>query len=269
MDATRLRQRSQVLWALRSWFQEQGYLEVQTPLLVPAGAMEEHLEPISLPPFQLHTSPEFAMKRVLAEGLGRIYQICACFREEEVGCHHSREFTMLEWYRSNAGTPELMDELQDLVGRSAEALGATPPRFERIPTDTLLDPTLPSEEWFYRWVHEVEPKLPPACIVYAYPAAQAALARVVSGRADRFEAYLHGIELANAFAEETDPQELRRRSAASAQARLAMGRQPHPEDPRFFAAVGRMPRCAGIALGLDRLLMALTAASHIHQVQAD
>ena len=267
LDAPRLRARAAILRAIRGWFDEHGYLEVHTPLLVPSPAMEENLEAVPVGRLFLHTSPEFAMKRVLAAGLCRIYQIAPCFREEELGVHHSREFTLLEWYRVGAGSTELMDEVEALIGRAAEAVGRPPPRFARRPVGELLEDTGDPDAWFRAWVERVEPTLEEPTIVHGYPPWQAALARLRGGVADRFEVYLQGIELANAFHEELDPEVLRARWEASDRSRLARGRAPHPRDERLLEAVSRMPRTAGIALGLDRLVMALTGAAHIRQVQ--
>lgn len=268
MQAELLRARARILRALRAWFDDQGYLEVHTPVLVPAGALEPHLEAVVVGHRQLHTSPELAMKRVLAAGLHRIYQVVPCFREEEAGVHHSREFTMLEWYRAGAGTAELMDEVEDLIAAAAAAVGQPAPAFRRVPTRALLEDRGDPDAWFFEWVDRVEPGLHAPTIVTDYPAWQAALAQLRDGHADRFEVYLGGLELANAFAEELSGAELRRRLEANNAARVAAGRPPHPVDEAFLAAVDRMPRCAGIALGVDRLVMALTGAAHIREVQA-
>lgn len=246
---------------------EHGYLEVHTPTLVPAGAMEPHLEPVQVGSLQLHTSPEFAMKRVLACGLGRIYQIAPCFREEEAGIHHSREFTMLEWYRVGAGTPEIMDEVESIIAAAAQSISQPAPRFERRHVADLISPELPPDEWFFEWVDRVEPTLTGPTMVWGYPEWQAALARNIGSVADRFEVYLGGLELANAFAEETSSAELRARMHEADQIRARSGRPPHPVDAAFLAAVDQMPRCAGIALGIDRLVMALTGANRISEVQ--
>jgi lysyl-tRNA synthetase class 2 len=262
-----LRSRATVLRALRQWFDAHGYLEIHTPLLVPSPALEEHLEAVKVGDRFLHTSPEFAMKRVLAAGLPRIYQIGPCFREEEAGVHHAREFTMLEWYRAGAGTAELMDEVEALIGTAAEALGQAPPLFTRRAIDSLIKDEGDPDAWFHTWVDRVEPTLTAPTIVHGYPPWQAALARIRDGRADRFEVYLGGIELGNAFAELLDAQELRDRWQASSAARAKAGRPPHPVDEAFLDAVARMPRCAGIAIGIDRLIMALTGAAHIADVQ--
>lgn len=267
IDATLLRRRARILRALRRWFDARGYLEVHTPTLVPAGAMEEHLEVLRADGGVLHTSPEFALKRVLAAGLGRIYQVGPCFRGEEAGRHHHREFTMLEWYRVGAGTAELMDEVESLVGACADAVGAPRPAFERVPAAALLPDTGDPDAWFRAWVERVEPTLARPTIVTEYPAWQAALAQVRGGVADRFEVFLGGLELANAFGEERDPAVLRSRWEAGNAARREAGRAPHPIDEGFLEAVGRMPACAGIALGVDRLVMALTGTGDIARVQ--
>lgn len=264
-----LRARAQILRALRGWFESNGYLELHTAALVRCPALEEHLEPVAVGDQFLHTSPEFAMKRALAAGLCRIYQITPCFREEERGVHHAREFTMLEWYRVGAGTAELMDEVESLCAAAAAAVGQPAPAFERRAVASLLADHGDPDDWFYRWVSEVEPTLTRPSIVHGYPPWQAALARVRGEVADRFEVYLGGVELANAFAEETDPDTLRARFAASAATRQALGRRPHPTDEALLAATARMPRCAGIALGVDRLVMVLTGAPDIHAVRAD
>lgn len=267
MDVERLFARGAILRAMRAWFDRNGYTELQTDTLVSAAAMEEHLEPVRVGAGALHTSPEFAMKRALAAGMCRIYQVVPCFREEEAGQHHRREFTMLEWYRAGAGTPDLMDEVEDLVAACASGIGRPAPVFRRRAVADLLPPELPPEAWFHRWVSAVEPLLVDPTMVFGYPPWQAALARVRGPAADRFEVYLSGIELANAFAEETDGEEIRRRWERSNAARARAGRAPHPIDEAFLAAVSRMPRSAGIALGVDRLVMALTGATHIEQVR--
>jgi lysyl-tRNA synthetase class 2 len=262
-----LRARAAVLSAIREWFRCHGYLEVHTPVLVPAGAMETHLEPVQVGAMQLHTSPEFGMKRVLAAGLPRIYQIVPCFREEELGCHHSREFTMLEWYRAGAGTDELMDEVEALIGVAAQAVGQPAPEFSRIAVSSLIADCGDPDDWFLKWVRDVEPRLDSPTIVHGYPEWQAALARKRDGVADRFEVYLSGVELGNAFAEELSGSELRGRLAENNRDRIAEGRGPHPIDEDFLKAVDRMPRCAGIAIGLDRLVMVLCGMESIDEVQ--
>jgi lysyl-tRNA synthetase class 2 len=286
MDPTGLRARARVLHALRGWFDANGYLEVPTPVRVPAPAMEPHLHAMPAGEAWLRTSPEFALKRVVAAGLPRIYEIGPCFRDRECGSWHGGEFTMVEWYRAGAELADLMDEVASMVAVAAAALGvAPPPTWRRVGIRELVrdvtgrDPTLcdavalggveePWDDAFFRlWVAEVEPTLVEATFVEEWPASQAALARVVDRpewpTAQRFEAFLGGVELANAFLELGDAVEQRRRFAAANEERLALGEAPHPVDEAFVAAAGRLPRCAGIALGLDRLVAALSGWTSI------
>lgn len=255
-----------ILHSLRSWFFDRGYTEVQTPVAVPSAALEENLEAIHLhnTPLFLHTSPEFAMKKRLAEGLCRIYQIAHCFRGEEVGPHHAMEFRMLEWYRVGASWWDLAHETVDLISHLYELNNLPTPSFEWIATTELLSSKLPPEKWYFEWVDKVEPNLPDACIVYDYPHWQAALARTRHGVAERFEVYIDGIELANAFDEESSSREIRQRWEQSNHMRTTQDKPIHPIDEPFLSAIDRMPRCSGIALGVDRLMMLLLKQTSIH-----
>ncbi len=254
----------------------------------------------------LHTSPEFPMKRLLAAGAGPIFQICRVFREGEAGALHNPEFTLLEWYRPGWDHHALMQELAELAGAviasrrplgepervtyreaferhagidplrvgpaellgRARALGLAPPPGlgERADDrDALLD-LLSS--------HLVQPRLGIGrpCLLYDYPASQAALARVRAGDppvAERFELFVDGIELANGFHELTDAGEQGRRFAAENERRRAAGHAPVPIDERFLAALeAGVPDCAGVALGLDRLIMLAAGAGRIDEVLA-
>jgi lysyl-tRNA synthetase class 2 len=280
LNADALRTRAVVLRALRRWFDAHGYLEVPTPVLVPSPALEEHLHPVRADGGFLRTSPEFALKKALASGLGRVVEIGPCFRDRESGPWHAREFTMCEWYRVGAGLAEGMDEVEELIGVAADALGI--PRPTAIPRRTVREAFAAitgvdlahasaeeisgrDEPWddafFRRWVTDVEPKLG-TTFLFAWPASQAALARVRSDGAwpvaERFEVYVNGIELANAFLELTDPAELLHRFATSNAARVAANEEPHPIDHELIAAVVRIPRTTGVAMGVDRLVAALS-----------
>lgn len=276
-----------VLRALRDALHLRGFLEVPTPVLVPSPALEAGLDAVPAAEAWLRTSPEMALKRVVASGLPRIYEIGSCFRAEEVGPWHAREFLLLEWYRVGGSLTALMDDVEALVAAAAAALGRPAPQgWQRRGYGTLfteatgLDPhTTPAATLSprdaddldvalqRRWLEDVEPRLPPACFVTDWPACQAALARVVQvdGRpvARRVEAFLGGVELANGFEELTDAPEQRARFASSARQRQAEGKQPHPVDEAFVEAVGHLPPTAGIALGVDRLVAVLCGWSGI------
>ncbi len=293
LDPKGLRATSVVLRALRRWFDAHGYLEVPTPVRVPSPALEEHLFALEAQGAFLRTSPEFALKRVLAAGLPRIYEIGPCFRGREGGDWHGTEFTMLEWYRAGAELADLMDDVGNLVATASEAVGREAPSAWARWTvrDLVADrtgvelvgsevgalqaacgaPSNPDEPWdeaFFRlWVDRVEPTLSGAVFVEDWPASQAALARVrddgIWPVACRFEAYVDGVELANAFLELTDARELARRFDASGAARREAGEAPHPMDPLLLDASGRMPRTCGIAMGVDRLVAAVSGWSGI------
>lgn len=252
-------------------------------------------------PLFLHTSPEFSMKRLLAAGSSAIYQICHVYRDAERGRLHNPEFSLLEWYRPGFDHHALMDDVVALVQAAArrplaqrrwsyaelfrEHLGVDAHADEagalraravalNVPGARSLD--LPgADAWLdLLLTHVIEPELAPDTLnfVYDYPASQASLARVRPGDppvAERFELYLGGMEIANGFHELTDAVEQRRRFEAEIAERRRMGLPPVPMDEHLLAALDAgLPACAGVALGVDRLLMWLTGASHIDQVLA-
>jgi elongation factor P--(R)-beta-lysine ligase len=287
-----VRQRATALAAIRAWLSAHAYLEVPTPCVVPSPALEETLFSWEVAGGALRTSPEMALKRVLAAGLPRIYELGPCFRAREDGPMHRGEFLMLEWYRAGATLPDLMDEVVDLVAAVARALRRPAPGpWRRVTVRELLqhhagvDPATAGaaelsprdgDDWdaafFRRWVEDVEPTLEGPVFVTDWPAGQAALATVRTDGAwpvaERFEAFLGGVELANAFQECGEPGRLRRRWEAANARRVARGESPHPVDEAFLEAAGRIPRSAGIALGVDRLVAALTGVPHIHAAWA-
>ena len=287
IDAHGLRRRAHLLAAIRHWFAANDYLEVPTPCVVPSPALEEHLFALPAAGRWLRTSPEFALKRVLAAGLERIYELGPCWRDREHGPWHGTEFSMLEWYRVGASLDDLMDEVEDLVATTSRVADRPPPTWERRTIRELfrehagLDPATASarelsggidESWedafARRWVMDVEPKLQGALFVTEWPASQAALARCGVDSdgwpiAHRFEAFIDGIELANAFWELTDPVELRRRFHAANATRAVLGEAPPPIDEALIEAVAQMPDTSGIALGVDRLVAAMSGWSSI------
>lgn len=281
VDREALRARGAVLAAVRRWFQDHGYIDVPTPVVVPSAAMEPTLFAFPAAGGALRTSPEMALKRVLAGGLPRIYELGPVFRAREAGPWHRDEFLMLEWYRAGATLPDLMSEVTGLCDAAADALGVPRPGPWRRRTvrDLFSESTgidlahagaaelsaRDAHDWdtafFRRWIEDVEPGLTNPTFVEAWPASQAALATVRTDGpwpfAERFEAFLGGVELANAFQELGDAAALRERWVRANQARTAAGEVPHPIDEHFLAAVAQLPRAAGIALGVDRLVAAL------------
>jgi lysyl-tRNA synthetase class 2 len=296
----RLKRRAQLLRELRAWFERQGFLEVETPLVVPSPGTEVHLDPVpvmlseapGLPPLPrwLITSPEYAMKRLLAAGAPPIYQICKVFRDGERGGNHRPEFTMLEWYRPWVDGYEcLMRDCEDLITALAgDAItwrgrhyDLRPPWPRHTFHDLLreradiADPYgLAPEAQLFAWVDRVEATLGVERpeLVIEWPVALASLSRVKANDprvAERFELYLGRLELANAFAELTDTDEQRRRCEEDNAERLRTGRPALPLDEDFLGALAAgMPPSAGIALGLDRLMMVLTDAASIDDVLA-
>lgn len=283
--AERLWFRARVVQTIRAFFVARGYLEVETPHRIPAPAPEAHIDAVPADGWYLHTSPELAMKRLLAAGHPRLFQVCRCFRRAERGRRHLPEFTMLEWYRAGADYRDLMAETEALVGEVAGACGGAPGDlarpWERLTvaeafarhTATTPEASLADGSFDERIAFEVEPHLGRGRPTFLtdYPAALAALARRRPDDpavAERFELYAEGLELANGFSELADPAEQRLRFEEERRARAAAGRDPYPMPEPFLADLGRMPEAAGIALGVDRLVMWLAGAASIDEVVA-
>ena len=312
-----LRKRARIIAGIRRFFDEKDFVEVETPLMVPQPGMEPHLEAFQtmyeMRQFYLHTSPEYAMKRLLAAGLERIYQICKVFRHEPVGRMHTPEFTMLEWYRAYADYTDIMVDTEYLIAELATdlygepvvqtdqcAVDLTPPwerisvreamlRYAGVTADpysetaafikqaghaTVDEDDPPDVAFFKVFLDRVEPHLgvqKPA-ILYDYPAPMAALAKRKSNApdlAERFEVYIAGVELCNAFTELNDPDEQRQRLEEEVAQRVREGNPAYPIDERFLSALEYgMPPSGGVALGVDRLIMLLTGASSISEVMA-
>jgi len=301
-----LRRRAAALAGTREFFRARDVLEVETPAMVNAPVSDVNLGSVQAlvpgrdAPLFLHTSPEYAMKRLLAAGSGDIYQICRVFRGNERGRQHNPEFTMVEWYRLGFSLADLMREVGDLarmllgadlpvefvtyrdalkhhagldpfeaddaeLRRAAQALGLDAPRANRAGRDELLDLIVGAQ---------VGPALGNGALTFLhrYPASQAALARLDpddTRLALRFELYHRGVELANGYHELTNTAEQRSRFAADQQSRGSRGLPTFSLDARLLAALDAgLPDCAGVALGFDRLLMLALGAATIDEVLA-
>ncbi len=288
--------RAHVIKAVRDFFWDRGFLEVETPLLIPANAPEEHINPvITLPSWQLQTSPEICMKRLLCRGHQKLFQISRCWRADERGLRHLSEFTMLEWYRADADYHTLMADCEELLQHVVSSCLPKDRVFRR--NSAKIDPFAPWErirvqEAFSRFgqvsvfdcvkkgLYEeilttvIEPALSQfdsPVILMDYPAELAALARTKPENrelAERFELYLGGLELANGFSELTDPAEQRSRFEEANRARKASGQIELPLPEPFLKILAALPKSAGIALGIDRLVMLTAGADAIDDVVA-
>jgi lysyl-tRNA synthetase class 2 len=304
--------RSRLLRKVREFFHKRDFLEVQTPCLSRETVVDAHLEPIEVrlrnpdavgetTRFYLQTSPEAAMKRMLAAGARAIYQIGPVFRNDELGQHHNLEFTMLEWYRVGDDLDAGVSLLGDLVSDCLAQADIRRLTYRQLFRDQLgIDPIEASDHALAAELkkHEVgiemvgdataamtrdecldaimglviQPRLRGVSIVSNYPLSQAALARRSDedpATAERFELFIEGVEIANGYAELLDSDELRRRTDENNAARERLGRPPLPPPERLIAAMRcGMPPASGTALGFDRLLMAVTGSQRIDQVIA-
>lgn len=299
--------RSKIINNIRRFFTERGLLEVETPVLSEFGVTDVHLSTFStefIAPFDpqnktlwLGTSPEYHMKRLLAAGSGPIFQLCHVFRNEEAGRKHNPEFTMLEWYRPHFDMYRLINEVDDLLQQILDCEPAESLSYQFVFQEYVgLDPLSASRAELVAKAREhhficeddeerdtllqflfstvVEPKigLERPVAVYHFPATQAALAQISSEDhrvAERFEFYYKGLELANGFNELTDASEQQHRFEQDNRLRQKMGLPEREIDHRFLAALqAGMPHCAGVALGVDRLLMIALNAESIKEVMA-
>ena len=288
-----LRARANILQALRVFFLHGGYVEVETPYRIPSPAPESHIDAVPSGPWYLHTSPELCMKRLLAAGYEKIFQICRCWREGERGSQHTPEFTLLEWYRANSDYLRLMEECEALIPHVASALGLgetlhyrgqrikLSPPWERISVDDAFQryAHIPMKEALAKhcfdevMVEKIEPRLgrsKPA-FLYDYPVERAALARLKKedpSLAERFELYIGGLELANAFSELIDAEEQRKRFLSEQANRRSLSKPSYPLPEKLLKELETMPPAAGIALGVDRLVMVMLDVHTIDEVIA-
>lgn len=283
-----LKKRHLLLTRIRNFFNQRDYLEVETPSRVPSPGFDPYIDAIPAGEgYYLAPSPELQMKRLLGLGIERIYQITHAFRADEQGPHHNVEFTMLEWYRTGADYLDILEEAQELVVYLTVRCGfadsePTKP-FPRISVKDLYlqqagwDPCTRWDEdrYFKDWVDVVDPWLcrQGTIFVVDFPAPLASLARVPDDRPDiceRFELFMNGLEIGNAFTELTDFAEHEQRLRHAQEKRSLMQQEVYPQDPGFmdFVRTGIMPESGGMAIGVDRLFMALTGISHIDMAQA-
>jgi lysyl-tRNA synthetase class 2 len=302
--------------ALRSFFGSVGYLEVETPQLVPTPGMEVHIDPFEVRftpqtdvgrarSLYLHTSPEYAMKRLLADGSGPLFQIARVFRNGEVSAQHNPEFTLLEFYRPHADYQAIMLDLECALAAVERAVRSEAGVFSKVPYErlTVRDAVLREtgidlrehstgerlrvaaeragiriggassfdDVFFHIFLQKVEARLGVGRPTFLtdYPASMAALAKLKEGDAsvaERVELYVDGVELGNGFSELTDAAEQRCRLLDEQAQRRAQGRPVFDLDEAFLEALPRMPPSAGIAVGLDRVLMLLLGELDISDV---
>lgn len=273
---TTLEKRARIVHAIRAFFIEHNFLEVETPQRIPANAPELHIDAVKSGDWFLQTSPELAMKRLLAAGYERLFQISHCWRAGERGDFHLPEYSMLEWYRANSDYRAMMNDCEELLTSlapnnkltyQATEIDLTPPwprltvaeAFNRY-SATTVETALQQNRFDEILVTEIEPKLAvnrPLFLI-DYPLSQAALARIKPSNpsvAERFELYLGGMEIANAFSELTNAQEQRQRFAKEEEERRSIGKQAYPVAEPFLNELDTMPESSGIALGIDRLIM--------------
>ena len=278
--------RAVVLRSIRAFFDGQGFVEVETPVRIAAPAPEEHID---CPPVlgaggsrtYLRASPELQMKKLLACGMERIYQMGPCFREGERGSRHSPEFTMLEWYRRGADYMDIADDMERLVRSVSAAAGAGDrfsAEFRRLAVREAYRRYAGWDPWAGfdqdRFDFDMATKIEPAIkqegggvFLLDYPVEAASLAKTRGDVAERWEFYWDGMELANCFSELCDSDEQTRRFEKAKSARKLLGEADYPIDEEFLSCLPCIGSAAGVALGVDRLLMVLAGVSSIDAVR--
>ena len=324
MNLDILVERAKIVSAIRRFFDDRGFIEVETAVRIPAPAPEEHIdcpivlarsssvagEPAKEDITYLRASPELQMKKLLAEGMDKIYQIGPCFREGEKGSRHNPEFTMLEWYRKHATYLDIKGDLENLlntefsIGESAGRSASQSPSSSQIPAEggsvfkvlKVRDAYLQYagwDPWVGSWDQDrfdfdMATKIEPAIksigggvFLMDYPPQAASLAKISSSSssslfphpsslpfAERWEFYWDGLELANCFTELCDSDEQRTRFEAAKKARILLKESDYPIDNEFIECLSRIGSAAGVALGVDRLVMILTKTKEISAVRA-
>ncbi|MCX8043069.1 MAG: EF-P lysine aminoacylase GenX [Desulfobacterota bacterium] len=283
-----IKKRHTILRCIRDFFDQRGYIEVETPLRIRCPGFDPYIDAIPAGTgFYLAPSPELQMKRLLSLGINRIYQITRAFRANEHGPHHNSEFTMLEWYRTETDYLGILDETEELIAYLINAVdGAALSDYLPLPRMTVSDvyrkltgwdpcATWDEERYFRDWVEKIDLWLQQqrGLFLLDFPAPLASLARISRhdpNRCERFELFIDGLEICNAFTELTDPAEHVRRFQSAQDKRRMMGKEMYPADTGFmeFIESREMPQAGGIALGIDRLMMALFGISDIEMVLA-
>ncbi len=273
-------QRAKTIRALRNFFEERGFVEIDTPVRIAAPAPEPHIDcPRVATGGFLRASPELQMKKLLAAGFDKIHQIGPCFRDGESGRRHNPEFTMLEWYRRGATYREIASDMRELWSVAHAAAGLPPP----APCTTLRvreayirfagwDPwqgAWDGDRFDFDMAVKIEPALASMGAVFLtdYPPQCASLAKISGDIAERWEFYAGGLELANCFSELCDSREQRERFLRARDERRALGEEDYPIDDEFLGVLDGIGAAAGAALGVDRLVMHLTAAPSISLVR--
>jgi elongation factor P--(R)-beta-lysine ligase len=289
---SKLASRASIINGMRAFFTRQGFIEVETPLRVPAVAPEQFIHPYLSEGWFLSTSPELQMKRLLAAGYEKIFQTCHCFRKDERGRHHNPEFTMLEWYRAGTDYLGIIDDTEQLVldlAAHSGSCGALSYQGKKIDL-TPPWPQITVREAYLRWAgwdptadfdgqrfdDDMVNKIIPSfavdrpTVILDYPVECAALARLKSDAArvsERAEIFIGGLEIGNLYSELNDPVEQEKRFRQEMESMQKAG-LPCVWPEKFIQAVKKMPDCGGIAVGVDRLVMLLCDAASIDEVVA-
>ena len=296
VNVDNLKRRAKIVSVIRRFFDERDFTEVTTAVRIAAPAPEPHID---CPPCGrefLRASPELQMKKLLAMGMDRIYQIGPCFREGELGSRHNPEFTMIEWYRRNATYLDIMEDSKKLIVALTDSLDLQPPTFDLLNVRDAYIELAGWDPWAGDWNQDrfdfdMATKIEPAIkemgggvFLMDYPPQAASLAKTVpcasclvpfagnevqsATYAERWEFYWQGMELANCFTELCDEAEQRGRFAAAKAERQALGESDYPIDEEFLSLLPEIGSASGVALGVDRLVALLCGASDIHAVMA-
>jgi elongation factor P--(R)-beta-lysine ligase len=289
---SKLERRALIINSVRAFFSNKGFLEIETPLRVPAIAPEQFINPYTSEGWFLSTSPELQMKRLLSSGYDKIFQICHCFRKDERGQYHNPEFTMLEWYRIQANYEDILRDTQDVVFNLSKTLGnGSKLSYQGKDIDlTLPWPRITIREAYLRWAGwdpftnfdglrfdddmalKIIPNFPVErpLIILDYPQECASLARLKPSDprvAERAEIFIGGLEIANGFSELNNAVEQEKRFKSEIEIMRESGK-PAVLPEKFLSAVSSMPDCSGIALGIDRLVMLFCDTNSIDEVIA-